>query len=83
MDYYRAVLVGEAGMQRLSSRSTFLFKRVFPAFWFGFNALWTVAWAGGAVATHNVKMLTVFPGTSRLPAFRPGPVAGLRQRRPA
>lgn len=49
-------------MQRLSSRSTFFFKRVFPAFWFGFLALWTVAWAGSAVATHNMKMLAVLPG---------------------
>jgi hypothetical protein len=49
-------------MQRLSSRSTFFFKRVFPAFWFGFLALWTVVWAGIAVHTHDMKMLAVLPG---------------------
>ncbi|MGO4504311.1 MULTISPECIES: hypothetical protein [unclassified Dyella] len=49
-------------MQRLSSRSTFFFKRVFPAFWFGFLALWTVVWAGSALVTHDMKMLAVLPG---------------------
>lgn len=69
-------------MQRLSSRSTLFFKRVFPAFWSGFVALWTVARASSAVATHNMKTPA---------AFRPSPVAAgliqridaLRQRRPA
>jgi len=36
--YYRAVLVREAGMQRLSSRSTLFFEREFPAFGFGLPA---------------------------------------------
>lgn len=60
--YYRGVLAGEVGMQRLSSRSTFFFKRVFPAFWFGFLALWTIGWTVGALATHDAKMLAVLPG---------------------
>lgn len=49
-------------MQRLSSRSTFFFKRVFPAFWFGFLTLWIIGWTGSALASHNMKMLAVLPG---------------------
>lgn len=37
--YYRGVLTGEAGMQRLSSHSTYFYKRVFPVFWYGFIAM--------------------------------------------
>src|SRR5665213_1623646 len=29
-------------MQRISSRSTFLYKRIFPLFWFGFLALFVI-----------------------------------------
>jgi hypothetical protein len=49
-------------MQRLSSRSTFFFKRVFPAFWFGFLTLWIVGWTCGALVSHHLKMLAVLPG---------------------
>lgn len=49
-------------MQRLSSPSTFFYKRVFPVFWFGFLALWTVGWTCGSLLTHNLTMLAVLPG---------------------
>jgi len=35
-------------MQRLSSPSTFFYKRVFPVFWFGFLAIFLVVWMGDA-----------------------------------
>lgn len=43
-------------MQRLSSPLTVFYKRVFPAFWFGFLALFTVVWASGAAVTHRHDM---------------------------
>jgi hypothetical protein len=49
-------------MQRLSSPSTFFYKRVFPVFWFGFLAVWTVGWTCGSLLTHNLMMLAALPG---------------------
>ncbi|PWK85932.1 hypothetical protein [Fulvimonas soli] len=37
-------------MQRLSSPSTFFYKRVFPVLWFGLLAVFAAVWAGGAAA---------------------------------
>jgi hypothetical protein len=37
-------------MRRISSANTFFFKRVFPAFWFGFLGLWTLLAVGGLLA---------------------------------
>ncbi len=43
-------------MQRLSSRMTFFYKRVFPVFWFGFIAVFVVVWASAATASHRSDM---------------------------
>lgn len=40
-------------MQRLSSPSTFFYKRVFPVFWFGILAAFLVFWFTSGVATHR------------------------------
>jgi hypothetical protein len=42
---------------RISSRNTTFMKRVFPVFWFGFLALWTVlAVTGGRQAAHAIPL---------------------------
>jgi hypothetical protein len=43
-------------MQRLSSPSTFFYKRVFPAFWFGFLAIFVVLWTGIGFAEHTANL---------------------------
>lgn len=40
-------------MQRLSSPSTFFYKRVFPALWFGFLAFFILVWAKVGVTQHR------------------------------
>ncbi|WP_199100781.1 hypothetical protein [Dyella sp. ASV21] len=42
-------------MQRLSSRSTFFYKRVFPVFWFGFIALATAVTVGTALGPQRAQ----------------------------
>ena len=43
-------------MNRLSSRSTFFTKRVFPTVWFGFLALFFCAGVVGAASGHDVPV---------------------------
>lgn len=44
-------------MTRISSSWTFFYKRVFPAIWFGFLALFLCAAVGNAVAQNNAADL--------------------------
>lgn len=51
-------------MQRLSSRSTFFYKRVFPVFWFGFIAMTLIAmWVPRRATGHgpDVLMMSLVP----------------------
>jgi hypothetical protein len=43
-------------MQRLSSPSTFFYKRVFPALWFGFLAIFLVMWSGIGFTEHTAGL---------------------------
>ncbi|MHA6205041.1 hypothetical protein ACXU4B_11495 [Dyella soli] len=43
-------------MQRLSSPSTFFYKRVFPVFWFGFLAVFLATWIGSGAALRRPEM---------------------------
>lgn len=47
-------------MQRLSSRSTFLYKRVFPVLWLGFLTLWVVMMWGEWNLRNGVPALVLF-----------------------
>jgi|SRR5665213_607125 len=40
-------------MQRLSSRQTWFFKRVFPWLWFGFLAVFVIVMLGAGPSTHT------------------------------
>jgi len=53
------------GMQRLSSSSTFFYKRVFPVFWFGFLAIFAFTWFSGA---PGARQEDVWPGVA-MPLF--------------
>ncbi|RDI98582.1 hypothetical protein DVT68_08620 [Dyella solisilvae] len=43
-------------MQRLSSPSTFFYKRVFPVFWFGMLAVFLLVWVGSGAALKRPEM---------------------------
>jgi hypothetical protein len=44
-------------MQRLSSPSTFFYKRVFPAFWFGFLGIFIIPWTGIGFTEHTARLV--------------------------
>ena len=49
-------------MTRISSHSTFFYKRVFPAIWFGFLGVFVCAAGAAAIAQQQIAQLLPFIG---------------------
>ena len=48
-------------MRKISSHLTFYYKRIFPAFWFGFLAIWTFIAIPGVINGKAPFFIIIFP----------------------